>query len=81
MITVQHKGTTFTVTSTLLHRIQWPGGSCDVIGPPITALVPGKKCIAVECGVERYKFVWNGVRDWMLMDVTPQSITKLKGEE
>ncbi len=82
MLQVKHKGVIFSQDSKLPHRLNFVDNgktvnSCDVPGPGITGLdVIGKKGIIIGCGEKKYKFVYYDMKNWQLIDVTPQTEVK-----
>jgi len=77
MLEVKHKGVTFSQDSKLPHRFNFVDNgkiinSCDVPGGGITGMEAGKKGIMIQSGDKKYKFVYYDVKNWQLIDITPQ---------
>ena len=73
VLQVTHKNVTFTQDVNRPNRLNFAGNSMDVPGiGGITEIKAYKDAIIISCGGDKFKFIFNDVKDWLLIDISPQ---------
>jgi predicted amidophosphoribosyltransferase len=72
VLQVTHKNVTFTQDANRPNRLNFAGNSVDVPGRTITEMKAYKDAIIIGSGNDKYKFIFDGAKDWLLIDITPQ---------